>query len=280
MEVSLDHQVQSLLSRISSHCALGQPFGSFSVSIYDTAWLSMIRMPDAGNKWMFPECFDYILRTQEHDGSWKSYATIADGILNTAASLLALKEHQHDDLEDADSKCQKAESSLRAMLASWNVNSTDQVGFEILVMKHLSLLQEHGVDIDFPHLPILSSLYQSKLAKIPMKHVYKAPSTLYHSLEAFFGQVDYDKTRTWRESNGSMLGSPSSTAAYLMKSSTWDHDAEAYLRIVVEQYAGLAKGGVPSAWPTTIFETSWVRAAPFHLIHSGHDSSFPRFLRR
>jgi hypothetical protein len=55
------------------------------------------------------------------------------------------------------------------------------------------------------------------------------------------------------------MGSPSSTAAYLMNTSVWDEDAEQYLRRVIVQcqkYVG--DRGVPAVWPITTFEFSWV----------------------
>jgi hypothetical protein len=53
-----------------------------------------------------------------------------------------------------------------------------------------------------------------------------------------------------------MMGSPSSTAAYLMHASVWDDEAEAYLRKVLKYSAGRGNGSVPCAWPTSVFEVS------------------------
>jgi len=54
----------------------------------------------------------------------------------------------------------------------------------------------------------------------------------------------------------------SSTAAYLMNCSTWDDKAEEYLRKVVnrERFNEVEDAGIPCAWPTTVFETSWAVA--------------------
>jgi hypothetical protein len=52
------------------------------------------------------------------------------------------------------------------------------------------------------------------------------------------------------------MGSPSSTAAYLMHASVWDDEAEAYLRKILKYSAGRANGSVPCAWPTSVFEVS------------------------
>src|SRR5687768_11930033 len=66
-------------------------FSSFTPAIYDTAWLSMVHRSIDGNiEWLFPRCWDYILSTQQEDGTWPLYAAPVDGILNTLASMLAL----------------------------------------------------------------------------------------------------------------------------------------------------------------------------------------------
>jgi hypothetical protein len=48
-----------------------------------------------------------------------------------------------------------------------------------------------------------------------------------------------------------------------MNTSTWDDEAEAYLRRVLgrEQASKVSRGSVPCAWPTTLFEVSWVLTA-------------------
>lgn len=44
-----------------------------------------------------------------------------------------------------------------------------------------------------------------------------------------------------------------------MNASVWDVEAQDYLTTVVERSKTVnGYGGVPCAWPTTIFETSWV----------------------
>jgi hypothetical protein len=186
-----------------------------SASVYDTAWLSMVHKTD---DWLFPECFDFILEEQLPSGAWESYATPLDGILNTAAALLALKKHlqkldpeQRHDHRHGDwlFRSHRAEAALKEMLHDWDVESTDQVGFEVLVVSLLTLLEkEGGVSIDFPGLEALRAVRDAKLAKLPPSTLYKMPSTLYHALEGFIGYIDFDRVRPWRQADGSMLGSP------------------------------------------------------------------------
>lgn len=60
------------------------------VTMYDTAWVSTVQKLDG--TWLSPESFDFSLALQIHCGSWKSYASSVDVILDTDAALLALKK--------------------------------------------------------------------------------------------------------------------------------------------------------------------------------------------
>ncbi|KAK3485191.1 uncharacterized protein B0T23DRAFT_436094 [Neurospora hispaniola] len=284
----LQSQIDSLISFIASHCSSGKGLGTTSSAIYDTAWLSMIQKPANSSHFLFPQCFTYLLRQQLPSGGWTSYATPVDGILNTAAALLALKRHsmcllssppcaqptqQHQQELDnwpLHHRISQAESALQSMLLTWDVATTDQVGFELLVTRLLSLLQDAGVQglSDFPGSTTLQALHDAKLAKLPANYVYQARSTLHHSLEALVGYIDFSKVGHLKEENGSMLASPASTAAYLMglaENCMWDEESEAYLRGVLdrERFEGEGDGekedgGVPCAWPTETFEVTWV----------------------
>ncbi|KAK3951397.1 hypothetical protein QBC32DRAFT_215092 [Pseudoneurospora amorphoporcata] len=283
---SLQAQINSLITFVSSHCSSGKGLGTTSSAIYDTAWLSMIQKPSNSGHFLFPQCFTYILRHQlRSTGGWVSYATPIDGILNTAAALLALKRHslfpshqpptQLDELDwPLPSRISHASTALQSMLSDWDVASTDQVGFELLVTRLLLLLEESGVTglSSFPGSATLRALHDAKLAKLPANYVYKARSTLHHSLEALTGYIDFSKVGHLKEENGSMLASPASTAAYLLglaEKGLWDDESEGYLRGVVERerFEGecgdgdggqKGDGGVPCAWPTETFEVTWV----------------------
>lgn len=248
-----------LLERIVDGWSSGHAFGSMSTSIYDTAWLAMIQK-QGSNTWLFPECFDHILFHQTPEGAWPCYSSIVDEILNTAAALLALRLHMKASPMNPEWELRSlnAENALKRAFDRWDISKTDQVGFEILISKHISLLSEEGVDLEFKQASHLYELGNAKLERLGPSSLYKIPSTLYHSLEGLIGRIDFDEVKAHREANGSMLGSPSSTAAYLMHASAWDDAAESYLRKALEQSSGRGRGGVPCAWPTTIFETAWV----------------------
>ncbi|KAK8103054.1 hypothetical protein PG984_016200 [Apiospora sp. TS-2023a] len=242
--------------------------GSMTAAAYDTAWVSMVTKTVNGEKqWLFPECFGYILSAQSEEGGWwiGSDAQI-DGILNTASSLLALKRHQTQPLQlrhdssDMETRVQKATRSLRAQLTTWDVSSTDHVGFEIIVPAMLTFLEQEDpmLVFDFASKRELMAINQKKLSRFRPEFLYGPRRfTALHSLEAFIGKLDFDRVQHHKV-HGSMLGSPSSTAAYLMHVSNWDEESESYLRHVIKYAAGRGSGGVPSAFPSTHFEITWM----------------------
>lgn len=214
MEGSLHKQAGALLASLAASCSAGQDFGNMSPSIYDTAWLSMLRRSECsetdGSTWLFPECFDFILAQQKPCGAWESYSTPFDGIINTAAALLSLRIHlkTQPGNEDWALRSERAEKALANMLSEWDMHSTEQVGFEILMTSLLSLLEKEAVVIRFPQLKNLQSLRDAKMSRLPLATLSRTASTLHHSLEGLVGQIDFDRASQWLEPGGSMMGSP------------------------------------------------------------------------
>ncbi|KAI9688292.1 MAG: geranylgeranyl pyrophosphate synthetase [Bogoriella megaspora] len=261
----LKDRAKTLVVKLTDGCDGNFGRGSMSSAIYDTAWISMIsRSGGSSNKWLFPECFTYILEQQCDDGSWASYASQSDGILNTAASLLALLKHANDNeqnrvnpMQSLEARVEKAVSALSLLLNQWDVGSTVHVGFEILIPALLTYLEREGLNFDFPGRSSLYAINAKKLAKFKPEYLYMdMKTTALHSLEAFIGKVDFNRVRHHKV-GGAFMASPSSTAAYLMNASEWDDDCETYLRNVVANGAGNGSGGIPSAFPSTIFELTW-----------------------
>lgn len=179
-------------------------FSSFSTSIYDTAWLSMVRKPSSTGQeaWLFPESFHFVLQSQQDNGTWPSYASPVDGILNTLACILALLVHKSIELDsqlqiDLSRRIQKAHQGLALLLESWNPDETIHVAFEILVPSLLSQVAQHGIDFEFAGRQKLLTLYKQKMELLKPEYVYsEQPTTLLHSLEVLVGLVDFDKVST------------------------------------------------------------------------------------
>ena len=154
MHISIQNQAEEVVSVLVKSCSSNGQIGYMSTSIYDTAWLSVISRPvqqtdmngnvaRATEHWLFPECCEYLLAHQLPYGAWESYATSADGILNTAAALLSLKKRlkQNPDETDWLGRAHRAETELAKMLNALDLDSIDQVGFELLLTSLLQLLR-------------------------------------------------------------------------------------------------------------------------------------------
>ncbi|KAL4999865.1 hypothetical protein BDV10DRAFT_200525 [Aspergillus recurvatus] len=245
-------------------------FTTFSPSIYDSAWLSMVyRYADGQLSWLFPECFDYVLSHQLENGVWPSTASTVDGILNTSAALLALLTRRQlvPDARVAPN-IESATSGLKDLLEGWNINETDQVGFEVIVPSLLRQISQFGIHFTFPGQARLQALSAGKLAKLHLESLQsERQSTILHSLESLVGIVDFDRLRHHCSEARGVLGSPAASAAYLMHSSSWDDRAETYLRRVVAS-TNYDTGGIPSAFPTSIFELSWALSTLFMAVDS------------
>ncbi|KAJ8069146.1 hypothetical protein OCU04_002819 [Sclerotinia nivalis] len=127
---------------------------------------------DGVRNWLFPEAFQHIIDAQAQDGSWESYALQVDGILNTMAALLAFVFHRTaNNLSysvlppDIDTRILRAQDSLRHQLQMWDVRSCIHVGFEILVLALLGMLEQHHMVYDFPGKTYLLQLNKEKLSR-------------------------------------------------------------------------------------------------------------------
>jgi hypothetical protein len=256
------HLVSHLVNSYDSKYGMG----SMSCAIYDTAWVAMAaKTVDGRRRWLFPESFRYILDRQLENGGWERYHAEVDGILNSLAALLAFKKYaaspELSDTplpKDLGTRISKAIDFLKVELNNWDVQATTHVGFEILVPSLLELLEQEGIAFEFKGRPILMAINKKKLSRLDPAILYKSfKTTAIHSLEAFTGKIDFNKVKH-HKTFGSMMASPSSTAAYLINSTQWDDESEEYLRHVVLEADGKDSGGVPSAFPSTYFEFTWV----------------------
>lgn len=254
-----------IVSKLADRLEQNSHRSLFSPVMYDTAWAAMIsKIQEDGHRyWLFPECFQIILQDNCATGIWGSDVSKIDGILNATGVLLAILKHRDEPLvrgselpPDLNARICDLVRWIDATLQEWNVATSDHVGFELLVPTLLRLLQQYDIVFDFPGAEILTTMNREKLGKFDVSSLYSpTKSTLVHSLEAFVGMLDFDKVKH-HVHNGSMMASPSSTAAYLIHTSEWDDEAEAYMKRAFVQSEGFA-----SAAPTTIFECSWVTPA-------------------
>ena len=236
---------------------------SVTTSIYDTAWLSMISKPEGDHVcWLFPESYQYILSQQLPSGGWEAYARNEDGIMNSLAALLALKRHQSSTNPDVrlQDAIERATMFLESALQTIDADAGLPIAFELLVPAHLAMLDREGIHLSSPAIGSLLAKYESKMDGFNPELLYgTAGTTLLHSLEALITKIDFDRIRH-RKTFGSMMGSPASTAAYLIDISSWDNEAENYLKRVILECSEDGNGAVPCLFPIDNFGILWVRS--------------------
>ena len=180
------------------------------------------------------------------NGAWPSYATKADGILNTMAAILAINMHHRNpeyyikenpkdrqSNEDLDGHIVRGRNALETMLQHWDVKSAVHPGFELLVPKLLRILDHEGFPFSgFTGHDDLMQLHYAKLRELGVSTVDEALSnkTVLWNLEAFIGLADpeffgdftADQVAHHLTPHGSMMGSPAATAAYSLYDRTND----------------------------------------------------------
>jgi hypothetical protein len=265
-DADVDERARSLVRHLSHRLRNGLLCGSMSVNLYDTAWVSMVIKNVNGERtWLFPSSFELLLNEQLPEGGWDNGSSEFDSVITSLASLLALVEHQKEHPlvtgcslpQDIDTRIQRAKRWLQERLDEWDLESTDRVGFEILLPSLLRLLTSHNIVFTFPCLLALMKLNAKKLAMLPSTFLEGPSSAAIHSLEAFVGVIDFDKIDA-QLADGSFMASPAATAAYLIFSTSWNDKAESYLTQVFEHGQGHRSGAFPSAFPSEVFEVSWV----------------------
>ncbi|KAF2967333.1 hypothetical protein GQX73_g6273 [Xylaria multiplex] len=276
---------EALIQEVGQKVKDGE-FGSFSPSIYDTAWVARIRLPGNNCQWLFPKCFAYLLETQSSNGGWTPHLPEVDQILNTMASLAALKDHQSiaDEIGDTATsthlgeRISAAEGLLKLRLKEWDVNSSVHVGTEILVPALLEALEKDRPIFEFQGRNLLMKWNRKKFRKFPPEMLYGSHrTTLVHSLESLVGKIDFDRVSHHLDKRGSMMASPAATAAYLMNVTVWDKCAESYLRTVVKNSSN-GSGGVPGAFPSSIFELTWIMTSLLQAIPATNFLELPGLL--
>lgn len=263
----VNERAQQLVSELAIQCSAYHGVGSIKHTIYDTAWVSMVaKIVNDQKQWCFPTSFIYLLDKQQPHGGWTASDTSEfDGILNTMAALLALCKHETSphqlENEPADGlrpRISQAITFLQEKLQVWELTVTNHVGFEIIVPALMEQLELYGISFDFPKKQVLLRMNQDKLLKCHPSIMYGSKDVAaLHYVEAFVGKLDFDRI-SCHKANGSIVASPSATAAFLMHTSTWHNDSESYLQHAIDFGGGRGSGAVPSAFPSIFVEINSV----------------------
>lgn len=246
-------------------------------SIYDTAWLLRIPDPKQPDRPMFPEALDYILSQQNANGSWGDVR--AEGywyefVMNTMSAVNALKTWQlyGINIEDRVIDCGVAlvNETLPGLVMGYK-GSYPTAGFELvfptLLMEGWNLGIEYRNDpLVMKFLNALRSVIQPKLELLlNSSRLYRIPSTILHSMEAFYTDdawgvvLDWPALKDVQDKTGGFLSSPAATVVYYLK--TQDPKAMKYIKWVKGKNPFL-----PVNYPIDNFEANWIAKMMLELI--------------
>ncbi|MFD0683347.1 hypothetical protein [Actinomadura fibrosa] len=246
----VEERVEALLAGLDGGGADGG--GSFGACPYTTAWLGRLR--DPGGAVRYPRSLRWLVEHQRADGSWGGEVAFPhDRTVCTLAAVVALT--------DAGASPPGRADAVRAGLAYLRGHSTgwrrapvgETMGFELAVPLLLGVASARGLDLPYRDWDDLARTRQGKLELIPRERLLSEPTSLLYSLEAIGADPAHRALARFSGPDGSLANSPSATAA--LWSAGGGGAAAGYLDDLARRFPD---GGVPSLYPTEVFETAWV----------------------
>src|SRR5258708_3415207 len=214
---------------------------------YDTGWVA--RLPSAYFAPGVEKSLEWLRRHQHEDGSWGAdILHYHDHFISTLSAVVALRQAGHD--EQDEYRIQRGVDALWHYFSCLDQDDSDTVGFPTLSVSLMGEAQQLGLEV--PKAPIrYAAGYEKKIIALlgqtqPQWH----NNLLSFSIEGL--RVCIPDGNFALENNGSVICSPSATAALLM--SHHEDSAFQYLQQVME-FQG--EGGAPAVFPIDTFEAIW-----------------------
>ncbi|XP_078432824.1 ent-kaurene synthase-like 1 isoform X2 [Wolffia australiana] len=196
----------------------GLQSGEISVSGYDTAWVAMLTSTESSKKIpLFPQCIDWILHNQQLDGSWVSHDhhpfLIKYALSSTLACVIALKKRNLGE-QMRDKGIQYIQSNWPAI---WDDKLETPVGFYVTFPGMIKLAMDMGLHLPLGQVELERVLL---LREMELERTLQSPSQgaeIYMALvsEGLDLMAEWEKLKKYQRKNGSILDSPSTTAAIL-----------------------------------------------------------------
>ncbi|KAL9272006.1 Ent-kaurene synthase 5, chloroplastic-like protein [Drosera capensis] len=220
-----------------------------SVSAYDTAWVAMVPSRSSQETPCFPGTVDWILSNQLPDGSWglpdRHPLLVKDALSSTLACVLALKRWLV-----GEDQMTKGLDFIRSNFASaMDEEQHSPVGFDVI----FPTMIDHAINLDvnfhFPKEDVEAILRKKdfELERIKCKSTCVRNHYLAFISEGLGELQDWEMAMTYQRNNGSILNSPSATAAALLH--LHDSSCHGYLCSVLQRF-GTA---VPAVYPSDMY---------------------------
>ncbi|XP_019708546.2 S-linalool synthase-like [Elaeis guineensis] len=243
MEESLECLVERVKEEVFSPSA--DMYSFLPPSAYETAWVAMIPNPELRRRPMFPNCLDWVLRNQNHGGSWGDLDLTIDSLTATLACIVALKTWNvgsiniEEGLKFLHANTEKLLPKHQGGIPRW---------FAILFPGMLELAKDKGLKV-FPqgYTRALEDVFNEREKIFKMEEIscggHHLPFPLYLEALPSIYQGKHEDILKHKREDGSLFHSPSATAcAFII---TGDRDCKQYLEAMVQR----CRRGVPPTYP-------------------------------
>ncbi|VAH35741.1 unnamed protein product [Triticum turgidum subsp. durum] len=209
----------------------------------------MVPLPGSPQVPCFPQCVEWILQTQQSNGSWgliqMDSSINKDVLSSTLACVLALKrwnvgrEHIKRGLRFIG----------RNLSTATDEQSVAPIGFNITFSGMLSLGIEMGLEFPVGQTDVGRILH---LREVELKRLIGDKSDGRKAYMAYVAEgqgnlLDWNQVMKFQRKNGSLFNSPSTTAAALIHN--FDDKALQYVKLLVSKFGS----SVPTVYPTNIY---------------------------
>ncbi|CAM0902673.1 unnamed protein product [Alopecurus aequalis] len=221
----------------------------WSPSPYDTAWVAMVPLQVTPQAPCFPQCVEWILQNQHHDGSWglneHDLSINKCSLLSTLACIIALKKWNV-----GPEHIRRGEHFIST---NFSIVMDEQisapVGFNVTFSGMIS--QAIAMGLEFPmkqdYLDGTLHIRQMELKRFAEDNSYGREAYMAYIVEGLGYMLDWSKIMKFQRKNGSLYNSPSATAAALIYN--YDDKALQYLNLLVSKYGS----SVPTMFPIRIY---------------------------
>ncbi|KAL3503768.1 hypothetical protein ACH5RR_038217 [Cinchona calisaya] len=220
-----------------------------SVSSYDTAWVAMVPAPHSTQAPLFPNCVNWLLNNQLHDGSWTlphhHPLLLKDALSSTLACVLALKKWGIGS-EQVDKGVRFIELNFASASDSCQQSP---IGFDIIFPGMLEYATDLNLNLRLESTILNALLHKRDLELKRLCESYSQESKAYlaYVSEGMVKLQNWDTVMKFQRKNGSLFNSPSATAAAVIH--VQNPGCLSYLHSVLEQF----DYAVPAVYPLDIF---------------------------
>ncbi|KAL4586184.1 hypothetical protein LXL04_010816 [Taraxacum kok-saghyz] len=219
-----------------------------SVSSYDTAWVAMVPSPNSSKSPCFPNCLDWLMDNQLHDGSWglldhhHSPLLLKDNISSTLACILALKRWNV-----GKDQINKGLHFIESNFGLVNdKNQVSPIGFEIIFPGMLEYAKDLNIKLPLNQTDLSVMLHEREL-ELKRCRLNGRGAYLAYISEGLGNYNDWNMVMKYQMKNGSLFNSPSATAAALV------HNQNAgclnYLNSLLNKFGN----AVPTVYPHDLY---------------------------